>query len=560
MKIFDFEHTPIVDVVNDILLNAVKKGASDIHFDPKEQFLQIRLRVDGILSNYSTVKKEYVKNLITRIKIMAGMNITESRLPQDGAIKGRIKDTDVDLRVSSINTSKGEKIVIRILDYSLSLSGLENLGFSSNNYKRIIEMINNPNGIVLVTGATGSGKTTTVYSMLQKLNSEETNIMTIEDPVEMDIEGVNQTQVNPDIGLTFATALRSILRQDPNVIMIGEIRDSETATIAIRASITGHLVLSTLHTNDSLSTIERLMDMDVEKYLLAEALTGIISQKLARKLCPHCKKKRKATEYEKDIIKQILNENISSIFEAVGCEKCNNGYKGRIAIQEVLPINQDIKDALCMNVRKDKLRELVYTNNIITLLQDGMIKVVNGDTTMEEILKLIELDTDKTDKYNLKEAIKDSGLTRENNTIIKESIKNKNSESANKKVSETIKTTKSKSNLTEKLEASEVPKEKKEVKEIKNKDLKEVKPETKKIEKIEVKPELKKKEKEELVQETKKEDLKEKKNTLDKFKVILTGKKDTSKEKKDEKKNQEIKKRQTKKDVIDDQDDLYTKF
>lgn len=422
MKIFDFEQTPIVDIVNDILLDAVKKGASDIHFDPKEEFLQIRIRVDGILTNYATVKQEYVKNLITRIKIMSGMNITESRLPQDGAIKGRIKDNDVDLRVSSINTSRGEKIVVRILDYSLSLNGIESLGFSMTNYKKIMEMIDNPNGIILVTGATGTGKTTTVYSMLQKLNTEQTNIMSIEDPIEMDIEGINQVQVNPDIGLTFATALRSILRQDPNVIMIGEIRDSETATIAIRASITGHLVLSTLHTNDSLSTIERLMDMEVEKYLLAEALTGIISQKLARKLCPHCRKKRKTTEYEKNIIKQILNEDIDSIYEAVGCEECNNGYKGRTAIQEVLPINQDIKDALSMNVRKDKLRKLVYTSNVITLLQDGMIKVVNGDTTIEELLKLIELDTDTNNKTSLKNAIKDSILTKDNNDIIKENI------------------------------------------------------------------------------------------------------------------------------------------
>ena len=247
--------------------------------------------------------------------------------------------------------------------------------------------------------------------------------MSIEDPIEMDMEGVNQIQVNPEIGLTFASALRSILRQDPNIIMIGEIRDSETATIAIRASVTGHLVLSTLHTNDSLSTIERLMDMDVEKYLLAEALTGIISQKLARKLCPHCKRKRKTTPYEKDIIKKTLNIDISEIYEAVGCEKCNNGYKGRTAIQEVLLIDQTIKDALSMNIRKDKLRKLVYNNNVITLLQDGMIKVVKGKTTIEELLKLIELDKEENNSsFNLIEAIIDSELTKDNNQYIEETL------------------------------------------------------------------------------------------------------------------------------------------
>lgn len=423
IKIFDFEHMPIVDIVNDILVDATKKGASDIHFDPKDEFMQIRIRIDGILTNYATIPNEYVKNLITRIKIISGMNITESRLPQDGAIKGLIKDVELDLRVSSINTSQGEKIVIRILDYSLSLSGIEKLGFSSYNYKKVLEMINEPNGIILVTGATGTGKTTTVYSILQKLNNEGTNIMSIEDPIEMDMEGVNQVQVNPEIGLTFASALRSILRQDPNIIMIGEIRDSETATIAIRASVTGHLVLSTLHTNDSLSTIERLMDMDVEKYLLAEALTGIISQKLARKLCPHCKRKRKTTNYEKDIIKKSLNIDVDEIYEAVGCCECNNGYKGRTAIQEVLLIDQTIKDALSMNIRKDKLRKLVYNNNVITLLQDGMIKVVKGETTIEELLKLIELDKEENNSsFNLTEAIIDSELTKDNNEYIEKTL------------------------------------------------------------------------------------------------------------------------------------------
>ena len=411
LKVFDFEKTPIVDIVNEILVDASSRGASDIHFDPKDNLLQIRIRIDGELVDYATVPEEYIKNLITRIKIISGMNITESRLPQDGAIKGIVKDIELDLRVSSINTNKGEKIVIRILDYTLSLNGIEKLGFSDYNYKKVLEMISKPNGIILVTGATGTGKTTTVYSMLQRLSNDTTNIMSIEDPVEMDLDNVNQIQVNADIGLTFATALRSILRQDPNIIMIGEIRDSETATIAIRASVTGHLVLSTLHTNDSLSTIERLMDMDVEKYLLAEALEGIISQRLARRLCPHCKKLRSTTTYEKELIKKTLNMDVDEIYEAVGCEHCNRGYKGRIAFQEVLTIDQKIQDALSMNIRKDKLRNLVYNDSVITLLQDGMIKVVRGDTTIEELLRLVEFEEDSIVTFNLSKDILDKELS-----------------------------------------------------------------------------------------------------------------------------------------------------
>lgn len=391
----DFEKTPVVEAVNDILVDASKRGASDIHFDPLEEFMKVRIRIDGQLHDYVEVPNSIKKNLITRIKIISGMNITESRLPQDGAIKANIKDIDLDLRVSSIPTIEGEKIVIRILDYSMSNSGLEALGFSDINLKKVIQMINVPNGIILITGATGSGKSTTVYSILQRLNKEETNIITVEDPIEMNITGINQIQTNSEIGLDFATALRSILRQDPNIIMVGEIRDTETAKIAVRASITGHLVLSTIHTNDSLNTIERLLDMDVERYLLSSALTGIISQKLARKLCPHCRTKRETSQYEKDIFKKVLGHEVNEIYSSNGCENCGNGYNGRIAIHEVLIINQEIKDAISENIRKEALRELVYNSDVITLLQDGLEKVESGLTTFEEILKIIELEDDE---------------------------------------------------------------------------------------------------------------------------------------------------------------------
>lgn len=394
LKIFEYDKMPIVEVVNEILVDSSKRGASDIHFDPLEKYMKIRIRIDGQLIDYAEVPNDIKKNLITRIKIISGMNITESRLPQDGAIKATLLDVDLDLRVSSLPTNEGEKIVIRILDYSMSDSGIESLGFSDSNYKKVIQMINQPNGIILVTGATGSGKSTTVYSILQRLNKEETNIITVEDPIEMDIEGINQVQANSEIGLDFATVLRSILRQDPNIIMIGEIRDTETAKIAVRASITGHLVLSTLHTNTALNTIERLLDMDVERYLLASSLTGVVAQKLARRLCPHCRETRKVNQYEKELFEKVLKQPIEQIYTPVGCEKCRNGYKGRIAIHEVLLINQEIRDALSTGISRDQLRELVYKTDVSTMLQDGLQKVVNGDTSFEELLKIIELEDD----------------------------------------------------------------------------------------------------------------------------------------------------------------------
>ena len=415
LKEFDFEKTPVVEIVNEILVDAARRGASDIHFDPHDDVLKVRIRIDGELMDYTNIPNTIEKNLVTRIKIISGMNITESRLPQDGAIKATLEDIDLDLRVSAIPTNKGEKIVIRILDYSLSLAGLESLGFSQENYKKVLKMIASPNGIILVTGATGSGKSTTVYSILQRLNKENTNIISVEDPIEMYIEGINQIQTNSEIGLDFATVLRSILRQDPNIIMIGEIRDTETAKIAVRASITGHLVLSTIHTNDSLNTIERLLDMDVERYLLASALTGIISQKLARKLCPHCRELRQTNSYEKEIIKRVTGKEVNEIYTAVGCDKCKNGYNGRIAIHEVLMINQDIKDAISSNVKKDQLRHLVYNSDVTSLLQDGITKVLEGYTTLEELLKIIELDDDEVvHSTGLENAIKVNDLTKEN--------------------------------------------------------------------------------------------------------------------------------------------------
>lgn len=415
LKQIDFTRLPITEVVDEIIYTAAQAGASDIHFDPQEKSVKVRFRIDGVLIDYMIIPENIRKNLIARVKIISGMDITESRLPQDGAIKTKIKDINLDMRVSSLPTNEGEKIVIRILDYSASLKGLDALGFSQDNLRKIKDLIKEPNGIILVTGATGTGKSTTVYSILQTLNTPKVNLVTVEDPVEMSIEGINQIQVNSDIGLTFAEVLRSILRQDPDIIMIGEIRDDETAKIAVRASITGHLVLSTLHTNNALNTIERLKDMDVETYLLASSLNGIVSQKLARKICPYCKKKRPAIDYEKKLIKVNLGIDINELSYAEGCDNCVGGYKGRIAIHEVLTISQEIRDAIANGIPKEELRKLVYTSDTKTLLQDGLIKVLNGLTTIEEILRVVELDDEST-KIVLGSEIKNENKNIINNT------------------------------------------------------------------------------------------------------------------------------------------------
>ena len=424
---FDFTKTPITQIADYIILAASKSNASDIHFDPREDGMIVRLRVDGDLQDYTHIPKTYERNLTTRLKLLANMNITETRLPQDGAIKGKFGTTYLDMRVSCLPLNEGEKIVIRILDYSRSYEGLDNLGFNEQNTKKLKRMIRVPNGIILITGATGSGKSTTVYSILQTLNKEQTNIITVEDPIEMNIEGLNQVQVNSEIGMTFAAALRSILRQDPNIILIGEIRDSETAQIAVRASITGHLVLSTIHTNNALSTVERLLDMNVERYLLSSALTGIISQRLAKKVCKHCQIERKTTEYEKRLIKRYLHKDLDTVFDAnpKGCNYCHNGYKGRIAVQEVLEFDNEIRAALNNeNLKRENLRHLVYTENVITMLQDALGKVVAGITTFDEVYRIIEIDDADTIFKNNDQKDNKQTVSNVKSTIVSNIIKN----------------------------------------------------------------------------------------------------------------------------------------
>ena len=402
MVSFDYAKTPITQIADYIIISASKHNASDIHFDPREDGMMVRFRIDGDCQDYTFVPKAYEKNLTTRLKLLANMNITESRLPQDGAIKGNFGDTYLDMRVSSLPLNEGEKIVIRILDYTRSLQGIDSLGFHPKNLEKVKRMMGIPNGIILTTGATGSGKSTTTYSILQGLNKPETNVITVEDPIEMNIEGINQVQVNAEIGMTFAAALRSILRQDPNVILIGEIRDSETAQIAVRASITGHLVLSTIHTNNALATVERLLDMDVERYLLSTALSGIISQRLAKMLCQDCKYQRETTKYEKKVFKKYMNMDVSHVWDAnpKGCDNCRRGYHGRIAVHEVLELTDDIRAAISNEkIEKKELAKMVYDGGTITMLQDALIKCLEGKTSFEEVYRTIEIENEDDDNY-----------------------------------------------------------------------------------------------------------------------------------------------------------------
>ncbi len=386
------QNSPIVRLVNQILSNAVIQRASDIHIDPQENKVVVRYRIDGVLRNERVLPKTMQSVLTARIKIMSNLDITEHRVPQDGRIKLNLDFHPVDLRVSTLPTVYGEKIVMRLLDMGSTLNDLDKLGFNSLNMKRFIEMIEKPTGIVLITGPTGSGKSSTLYATLNKLNSEAVNIITIEDPVEYQLEGINQIQVNSNVGMTFAAGLRSILRQDPNIIMVGEIRDKETADVAIRASLTGHLVLSTLHTNDSIGTVTRLMDMGVEPFLLASSLSGVVAQRLVRKVCRDCAETQEPTKREIEIFSK-RGMKIEKITRAKGCASCNmTGYKGRVALHEVLVINDDMSRAMMNGESFKSIKELAVKNKTIFLLDDGLIKVKQGLTTTEEVLKVAILE------------------------------------------------------------------------------------------------------------------------------------------------------------------------
>jgi type IV pilus assembly protein PilB len=385
-------NSPIVKLVNQILTNAVLQKASDIHIDPHETKMVVRYRIDGVLRVERVLPRHMQSVLTARIKIMSNLDITEHRIPQDGRIKLNLDFYPVDLRVSTLPTVYGEKIVMRLLDMGSTLNDISKLGFNSLNFKRFSEMIEKPTGIVLITGPTGSGKSSTLYAALNQLNDESVNIITIEDPVEYQLEGINQIQVNSNVGMTFAAGLRSILRQDPNIIMVGEIRDKETAEVAIRASLTGHLVLSTLHTNDSIGTVTRLMDMGVEPFLLAATLSGVIAQRLVRKVCRDCAEVHEPTKREVEIFAK-RGMKIDKVTRGKGCSFCNmTGYKGRIALHEVLVIDEEIQRSIMNGESFQKLKEQAKKNKTIFLIDDGLLKIKQGITTTEEVLRAATLE------------------------------------------------------------------------------------------------------------------------------------------------------------------------
>lgn len=382
------EDSPIVRLVNQIIANGVAQRSSDIHFDPQETDLKVRYRVDGMLKTERSLPK-YMQNVIlARIKIMGNLNITENRVPQDGRIKINVNMRAIDIRLSTLPTIYGEKVVMRILDMTNALNDLTKLGFNEKNLKSFNKMINHPNGIVLLTGPTGSGKSSTLYAALNKLNNEQVNIITVEDPVEYQLEGINQIQVREEVDLTFAAGLRSILRQDPDIVMVGEIRDLETAQIAVRASLTGHLVLSTLHTNSAVESVSRLKDMGIEPFLLSSSLVGIVAQRLVRKVCRDCGESIRANEREKEIF-QERGIYIEDVRRGRGCPACNQtGYRGRLAIHEVLVVDDFVRDVILTSKSPAQLRKHMKETGYLTLLEDGLLKVKEGLTTTEEVLRV----------------------------------------------------------------------------------------------------------------------------------------------------------------------------
>lgn len=381
---------PIIRLVNRIVLNAVEMRASDIHFEPFENEFKVRYRIDGILHAVESPPSRLQAAIISRVKIMAKLNIAERRLPQDGRIKLKIGEKEIDFRVSTIPTLFGESLVMRILDGSTLVLNLQHLGFPDNLSSEYTKLITQPYGMILVTGPTGSGKTTTLYTTLTMINSIENKVITLEDPVEYQLNGINQIQIAPKIGLTFSKGLRSIVRQDPDIILVGEIRDRETAEIAIQSALTGHLLFSTLHTNDAVGAITRLLDMNIENFLLSSTLLGILAQRLVRVICPHC---RKEVQAEKKLLDSMgLTETEVkgvSFFEAEGCEECRfTGFKGRKAIFEYLSVDDDIRREIIAKSSTERIKKIALEKGMITLRQDGWRKIKSGITTIAEVLRV----------------------------------------------------------------------------------------------------------------------------------------------------------------------------
>ena len=382
---------PVVKLVNSLLYNAVHENASDIHIEPDDKKLRVRYRVDGRLYEKMRPPHQMHAALVSRIKIMAELDIAQRRLPQDGGIHVLMEGRPVDLRVSVMPGHYGEKVVIRIIDTRRVMFNLESLGFGINNLKLFREVVQTPNGIVLVTGPTGSGKNTTLYAALTEMNSEEVNICTVEDPIEANISGINQFQVNQGSGFEFSTALRSLLRQDPDIIMVGEIRDQDTASIAVQAALTGHLVLSTLHTNDAPGAVTRLIDLNVASYLVSASLKGVLAQRLVRKICSSCKDEYEPALNMRKLAEKLGGSQIEKFYRGSGCKKCRNtGYSGRIAIHELFVPTPEINEMISENAGLKKLRDKAIENGMVPLVSDGLEKVKAGITTVDEIIRVTE--------------------------------------------------------------------------------------------------------------------------------------------------------------------------
>jgi len=386
----DSEDTaPTVRLVNSFLEYAVNQNVSDIHMEPRETMMAIRMRIDGVLRQVFTVPRATQSAVIARIKVMGNMNIAEHKIPLDGRSNVRVGDVDVDLRISTLPTVYGEKVVIRLLRKSSALLNTKGIGLTGKNLTKFNALLENSNGVILIVGPTGSGKSSSMYTMIGKLNTEQVNLVTLEDPVEYNFDGVNQVQINEKTGMTFASGLRSILRQDPDIIAVGEIRDGETADIAMRAAITGHLVLSTLHTNDAPSTIDRLLDMGVESFLISSALKGIISQRLVRRICPNCREEYTPTPEEQRMLRMTPSAS-RKFYRGKGCPMCfNTGYRGRTAVFEILVINSAIRHAIADNVPHSQLMELIHSSDFEPLINDCVRLVLNGTTTVEEAYRTV---------------------------------------------------------------------------------------------------------------------------------------------------------------------------
>ena len=417
IKEYDYEKEPVVSIVKKILTDAIKMKATDIHFDPTKTELSIKFRINGTLQEYTVAPEEIKLNLTTRVKILSNMNITESLRPQTGTVNFEVEGKNTSMRASTLPTCYGEKVVLHINNYENNIKSLSRIGINPEDTEKIKRLLKLNQGIILITGTASSGKTTTMYAMLKEIASKAINIISIEDPVKMQLDNINQVEISPDKGLTYKNALKHCLLQDPNIICIDDLIDDEITREIIRASITGRLVVSSLYTKNAYTTIDTLLNMDIENYLLGANINGIISQRLVKSLCPHCKEKKKISEYEKNVIKKITNQEINEIYYPQGCNECQNGYVNQIPIVEVIEITDEIKSAITNKKTRKEIRELLYKNNN-TILIDGFNHVINGETSFDEIIRIMDIKADfKEEEKEIVDYILGNGIDNKNTSF-----------------------------------------------------------------------------------------------------------------------------------------------